>query len=61
MDIGTIHGIYTLIFMFAFIALAVFVFLPRRKKTYDDAAALPMSDVIEPKDADASRRQDQGE
>ncbi len=45
MDIGTIHGIYTLIFMFAFIGMGVWVFLPRRKKNYDDAAALPLDDV----------------
>lgn len=44
MDFGTIHGIYTLIFMLAFIVMAVWVFLPKRRKTYDDAAALPFRD-----------------
>lgn len=44
MDFGTVHGIYTLIFMGAFLVMAVWVFLPRRKKTYDDAAALPFKD-----------------
>lgn len=44
MDKGTIHGIYTLLFMFTFIGMAVWVYLPRRKKTYDDAASLPFHD-----------------
>lgn len=57
MDIGTIHGIYTLIFMTAFIALGVWVFLPRNRKTYDDAANLPFSDA-KSEDTDGSRRQD---
>lgn len=64
MDIGTIHGIYTLIFMAAFIGLAVFVFWPRRKKHYDDAASLPFLGEDEKKDKkadDNSRRPDQGE
>ncbi|MFZ5722922.1 MAG: cbb3-type cytochrome oxidase subunit 3 [Pseudomonadota bacterium] len=67
MDIGTIHGIYTLIFMLAFIGLAVFVFLPRRKKHYDDAASLPFNSEEkqdEGKDKagqGGSRRPDQGE
>ena len=58
MDLGTIHGIYTLIFMTAFIALAVWVFLPRNKKTYDDIASQLLNDADERKDADDSRRQD---
>ena len=58
MDFGTIHGIYTLIFMFAFIVMGVWVFLPKRKKTYDDVAALPMSDTDEARDASQPRRQD---
>ncbi len=45
MDMGTVHGIYTLLFMFAFIAMGVWVYLPRRKKNYDDVASLPMSDT----------------
>lgn len=45
MDIGTIHGIYTVIFMVAFIGMGIWVFLPRRKKKYDDAANLPMDDA----------------
>ena len=44
MDYGTAHGIYTLLFMFAFIVMAVWVYLPKRKKTYDDAADLPFAD-----------------
>lgn len=56
MTFGTIHGIYTLIFMLAFIAMGVWVFLPKRKKVYDDVAALPMSDTDEARDATQSRR-----
>lgn len=58
MDLGTIHGIYTLVFMLAFIVMGVWVFLPKRRKTYDDVASLPMSDTDEARDADKSRRQD---
>jgi cbb3-type cytochrome oxidase subunit 3 len=58
MDKGTIHGIYTLLFMFAFIAMGIWVYLPRRKKTYDDIAALPMSDTDDARDAKPSRQQD---
>lgn len=54
MDIGTIHGIYTVIFMTAFIGMGVWVFLPRRKKTYDDAAALPFSEKNSKEDADTN-------
>lgn len=60
MDIGTIHGIYTVVFMLAFLVMAVWVFLPRRKHRYDDVAALPMSDVAKP-DAGESRERNQGE
>lgn len=58
MDQGTIHGIYTLLFMFAFIVMGVWVFLPRRKKTYDDVASLPLSDTDEAREAGQSRKQD---
>lgn len=47
MDFGTLHGIYTLLFMLTFIGMAVWVYLPRRKKTYDDAASLPFRDETE--------------
>ena len=55
MNIGLIHGIYTLVFMTAFIAFVAYVFSPRRKSQYDEAAKL---DEIETGD---SRRPDQGE
>lgn len=58
MDFGTIHGIYTLIFMIAFVVMGVWVFLPKRKKTYDDVASLPMSDTDEARDARQTHRQD---
>lgn len=58
MDQGTIHGIYTLLFMFAFIVMGVWVFLPRRKKTYDEVASLPLSDTDEAREAGQSRKQD---
>lgn len=58
MDTGTIHGIYTLIFMSAFIALGIWVYLPRNKQIHDDAASLPFSDTDTARDAnDESRRQ----
>lgn len=58
MDKGTIHGLYTLFFMLAFIVMGIWVYLPRRKKTYDDIAALPMSDTDDARDASPSRKQD---
>lgn len=58
MDISTVHGIYTVVFMSAFIALGVWVYLPRHRKQYDDAASLPFGDEAEKKDADEPRRQD---
>lgn len=59
MDSGTIHGIYTLIFMLAFIALGIWVYLPRNKQIHDDAASLPFSDTDTARDDanDESRRQ----
>ena len=58
MDIGVIHGIYTIVFMSAFVALGVWVYMPRNKKQFDDAASLPFDDASEKKDADKSGRQD---
>ena len=59
MDTGTIHGIYTTVFMLAFIALGIWVYLPRNRKSAEDAASLPFSDDRESGDAaDESRRQD---
>ena len=58
MDMGTVHGIYTLIFMFAFIVMGIWVFLPRRSKAYEDVESLPMSDTDEARDASQSRKQD---
>jgi len=58
MDQGTVHGIYTLLFMFAFIVMGVWVYLPRRKKTYDEVASLPLSDTDEAREAGQSRKQD---
>ncbi|MFZ5755689.1 MAG: cbb3-type cytochrome oxidase subunit 3 [Pseudomonadota bacterium] len=60
MDFGTIHGVYTLIFMLAFIGWGIWVFLPRNKKQYDEAASLPLSDVAK-SDAEGSRKTEQGE
>ena len=57
MDIGTIHGIYTLVFMFAFIGLAVWAYLPSQKESQDNAASLPMDDTDEARQPDQSRRQ----
>ncbi len=58
MDTGTIHGIYTLIFMSAFIALGIWVYLPGNKQIHEDAASLPFSDADAAQDAnDESRRQ----
>lgn len=57
MDIGTIHGIYTLVFMFAFIGLAVWAYLPGQKERHDNAASLPMDDTEAARNPDQSRRQ----
>ena len=58
MDQGTIHGIYTLVFMFAFIGMGIWVYLPRRKHDYDEVSSLPMSDTDQAREADRSRKQD---
>lgn len=63
MSLGEIHGIYTLLFMLVFIAMAIWVFLPRRKKNYDEVSSLPMQDTDDARDAgsnnaDKSRKQD---
>lgn len=58
MDFGTLHGIYTLLFMLAFIGMAVWVYLPRRKKTYDDAASLPFRDEPEAGNTRQTQRKD---
>lgn len=59
MDQGTIHGIYTLLFMFAFIGMGIWVYLPRRKHNYDDVASLPLSDTDQARAAaDQSPKQD---
>jgi cbb3-type cytochrome oxidase subunit 3 len=58
MDKGTVHGIYTLLFMSAFIVMGIWVYLPRRKKTYDEVASLPLSDTDEARNAGQSPKQD---
>jgi cbb3-type cytochrome oxidase subunit 3 len=52
MSPGTLHGIWTLLFMTVFIVMVVWVYLPRRRKHYDDAAALPFEGG-EPRSDDA--------
>ena len=56
MNIGVVHGIYTIVFMSAFIALGVWVYMPRNKKQFDDAASLPFNDADKTPDADKTGR-----
>jgi cytochrome c oxidase cbb3-type subunit 4 len=44
MDYATIHSIYTVIILVAFVALCVWVFLLKRRKDFDQAANLIFSD-----------------
>lgn len=38
------HTVLTVLFFIAFIVMVVWVWLPRRKKHYDDAARMPLDD-----------------
>lgn len=38
------HTVLTVIFFAAFIVMVIWVWLPRRKKKYDEAARLPLDD-----------------
>ncbi|MBU6954416.1 MULTISPECIES: cbb3-type cytochrome oxidase subunit 3 [unclassified Hahella] len=44
MDINTVRGLATLFIMAAFIALVVWAFSSKQKKTFDEAANLPFED-----------------
>ena len=44
MDINDLRGISTALLMIAFIALCVWAFSSKRKKSFDEAANLPFAD-----------------
>jgi cytochrome c oxidase cbb3-type subunit IV len=44
MDVINFNILFTVAFFTAFIVMVVWVFLPRRKARYDDAAQLPFTD-----------------
>jgi len=44
MDMGTFRGLFTLVMMLLFVALVVWAYSGKRKKTFDAAARLPLED-----------------
>jgi cytochrome c oxidase cbb3-type subunit 4 len=44
MDINTLRGLSTVIMLVAFIALVLWAYSSRRKRSFDDAAQLPFAD-----------------
>ncbi|WP_460226472.1 cbb3-type cytochrome oxidase subunit 3 [Aurantivibrio infirmus] len=47
MDINTLRGISIILMMIAFLYLCWWVFSPKRKKSFKDAAKLPFADENE--------------
>ena len=41
MNVINFHSVLTLVFFIAFVAMVIWVYLPARKGTYDNAAQLP--------------------
>jgi len=50
MDIGTLHGLWTLLVLVVFIGIVRWAFSSRQKKRFEEAAQLPLEedDVILP-------------
>ena len=44
MDINTLHGIFTLLALIAFIGVCIWAWSSRRKRSFDEAANLPFAD-----------------
>lgn len=44
MDIGTLRGLGTLMVLIAFVAVVIWAFSSKRKKSFDEAANLPFAD-----------------
>lgn len=44
MNIGTLHGVGTLLALIAFIGICLWAYSKRRKKDFDEAANLPFAD-----------------
>ena len=57
MDIGTLSGLGTILVVVAFIAIVLWAYSGKRKKSFDEAANLPFADEPEAKkhDEEASR------
>lgn len=52
MDINTLRGISIILMMIAIVYMCWWVFSPKRKKSFDDAANLPFADEEKHKKAD---------
>lgn len=44
MDMGMFRGLFTLVMMLLFVALVLWAYSGKRKKTFDAAARLPLED-----------------
>ena len=44
MDVGTIHGIWTIIVMVVFVWIVIWAWSSKRKKEFDDAAMIPFNE-----------------
>ena len=57
MDIGTLRGLGTILVVVAFIAIVLWAYSGKRKKSFDEAANLPFADEPDAKkrDEEASR------
>lgn len=44
MDIGTLRGFGTVLIMFAFLGLVIWVYSNKRQDSFDEAAQLPFAD-----------------
>ncbi|MGB1271218.1 MAG: cbb3-type cytochrome oxidase subunit 3 [Endozoicomonas sp.] len=53
MDINTIRGLATVVALIAFLSVIFWAYSSRRKKDFDEAAALPFADDM--KEADSNR------
>jgi cbb3-type cytochrome oxidase subunit 3 len=57
MDIGTVHGIWTLLMIVVFVAIVVWAWSGRRKQYFEQAARIPLDDDDAPESSTLSSKE----
>ncbi|MDX1500132.1 MAG: cbb3-type cytochrome c oxidase subunit 3 [Woeseiaceae bacterium] len=56
MDVNTLRGLLTLVLMLAFLGVWIWAWSGRRKRDFDESAALPLEDDGQPFDRNREKR-----